>query len=130
MTTPSRSVVVSTRDHPSVVVGRSGSQGPPGPRGPKGDSGDNGDRGPQGMQGPQGATGPEGPAGPMPQRYTHYQNEPSDTWVINHNLGYTPALFTVTDSSGSPVDGDPVDVTAGTALLMFHAAFSGIVVVA
>jgi hypothetical protein len=24
--------------------------------------------------------------------YTHYQNEPSNLWVINHNLNVTPAV--------------------------------------
>lgn len=124
MTEPYAVVSMAVRAPRTVTVTNAGSPGPPGPAGPAGE------RGPAGSAGPRGETGAEGPAGPLPQRYTHYQNEPSDVWVIEHHLGYAPAVFTVTDSAGSPVDGDPVDVNAQTALLMFHAAFSGVVVVA
>lgn len=41
--------------------------------------------------------GLQGPPGPGVEPYVHIQSTPAMTWVINHNLGYTPtpAVFSV-----------------------------------
>lgn len=35
--------------------------------------------------------------------YTHTQNQPTDTWVVNHNLGFQPAV-SVMDFAGTNVE--------------------------
>lgn len=36
--------------------------------------------------------GLQGPPGPAGVSYTHTQSMPSNTWIINHNLGFMPIV--------------------------------------
>lgn len=51
--------------------------------------------------------GPAGPPGSAPQAYVHDQGDPTDVWVIAHNLGYEPN-FSVLDSGGTVIEAVPV----------------------
>jgi hypothetical protein len=44
----------------------------------------------------KGDKGDPGPIGPSASAYVFTQNTPSDTWIINHNLGYKPAVELLT----------------------------------
>lgn len=95
----------------------------PGAAGPLGPTGPQGIQGVQGIQGIQGPTGPQGePSGPV--FYQHTQYTASDTWTINHNLGYAPNV-TVADSAGTIVEGDLQYVDGTTVIIRFSAEFSG-----
>lgn len=76
-------------------------------------------RGPVGLQGVQ---GPQGSA--AIQSFVHNQNVPSDTWTINHNLGFYPNV-SVIDSAGTVVEGDTAWPDSGTIIVSFESAFSG-----
>lgn len=109
--------VVTQDDTSTVIVGESGPQGPPGPAGTAGAPGD---------------PGPEGPAGAAGGTLAYPQGIPSDTWVINHNLGYYPAGIKVVDSGGTVIDGMRITyVSINTVQLQFFVAmqpagFSGV----
>lgn len=78
----------------------------------------------QGPEGPQGQPGIQGPKGEDGGHYFHPQGEPSDTWVINHNLGFKPNV-TVLDSGGTEVEGSVVYPDDNTVIITFSSAFSG-----
>lgn len=73
-------------------------------------------------------TGLQGPPGPPSTldkfAYIHTQNSPSDTWVIDHDLGWNPNV-TVVDSAGTIVEGDIDYVSTNSITLTFSAGFSG-----
>lgn len=69
--------------------------------------------------------GVQGPPGLAGTQYVHTQAVPSLFWVIDHNLGTTPAV-TITDSAGSEVRGEVTHNSANRTTLTFSAAFSGI----
>lgn len=52
------------------------------------------------------------------------QDTPSDTWIIDHNLGKDPSV-TVVDSAGNVVEGDCEYVNTNKVILSFSNAFSG-----
>lgn len=56
--------------------------------------------------------------------YIYYQNTPSDTWTISHNLTFHPNV-TVVDSGGSVVEGEISYPSPTTVLLTFRSGFSG-----
>lgn len=56
--------------------------------------------------------------------YHHRQNTTSDTWVINHNLGFYPNV-TVADSGGTIVEGEIAYTNRNSLTATFSAAFSG-----
>jgi hypothetical protein len=56
--------------------------------------------------------------------YIHYQNVPSVTWDINHNLAKRPSV-TIVDSAGTEVIGGVNYVDDNNLILDFSAAFSG-----
>lgn len=56
--------------------------------------------------------------------YTHIQNSPSMTWLVEHNLGKRPAI-SIEDSAGTEVEGGVEVVDINTVRLTFSAAFSG-----
>ena len=56
--------------------------------------------------------------------YIYYQNTPSDTWTISHNLTFHPNV-TVVDSGGSGVEGEISYPSPTTVLLTFRSGFSG-----
>lgn len=80
-------------DDEATEVVTEGILGPPGPPGA------------DGLPGSPGPQGPPGPSGDTAVSFTWYQGEPSDEWVIPHNLGYRPASAIVTDSSGQTMRG-------------------------
>lgn len=80
--------------------------------------------GPPGAPGPIGPIGPQGPQGEGDKAYTHTQNAPALTWVINHNLGKYPAVDVV-DSAGTTFIGDVNYTSINTLEINFSAEFSG-----
>ncbi len=56
--------------------------------------------------------------------YTHTQDVPSDTWTINHSLGYNPNVAVV-DSSGAVVVGDLEYISLSQIVVRFNGGFSG-----
>lgn len=90
-----------------------------------GQGGARGPQGPQGVQGVQGIQGPQGQGDQRPISYVHDQGMPSNTWTIQHNLGFYPNV-TVVDSSGTVVEGAPDYVDSNTLILTFSAGFSGL----
>lgn len=59
------------------------------------------------------------------QEYIYEQAEPSNEWVIEHNLNTHPSI-TVVDDSGNVVDGDWNYRDSNTIVLNFTAPFSGV----
>lgn len=68
------------------------------------------------------SSGLQGPA--VPVSYVHAQPIPSDTWAIQHDLGWHPNV-TVIDSAGTTVEGDIEYVSENTVTLRFSSGFSG-----
>lgn len=56
--------------------------------------------------------------------YIHDQSIPSDTWLVNHNLGKFPSV-TITDTAGTEIIGEVEYVNSNSLILRFSAAFSG-----
>lgn len=100
--------VLSEKETVSVLV--SETQGPPGIQGEKGEKGDKGDK---------------GDTGPIAPTFVFNQTVPSDTWVVQHDLGKMPAIV-VTDSGGSVVEGDIQYESDLQVTITFSSAFSGI----
>ena len=130
--TPNKYVTVTQKKNVSVVtepadqileVHDPGVAGPQGTQGPQGATGAAGPQGPQGATGATGAAGPQGPtSGPV--SYLHTQYSPSDTWTINHNLGYRPNV-TISDSAYTIIEGDIEYPNSNTIILKFSASFAG-----
>ena len=73
------------------------------------------------------APGPQGPAGtfsPGDVSYTHIQSVASNTWTVNHNLGFNPTAV-VLDSAGTNCEGTFSYPTTNTLIITFTAAFTG-----
>lgn len=129
------------------VQGATGTQGAQGLQGPIG----SGTQGVQGIQGIQGSNGggvtleqlqnaisgaaltstddlTEGTTNlyytPSRVAYSHTQAVVSDSWVINHNLGFRPNI-TVQDSAGTTYEGEITHTNANSLTVSFSAAFSG-----
>lgn len=138
---------VNPHDPTVVIVGQGGPKGLQGTQGATG----TGVQGPQGTtgagtQGAQGATGAQGPEGiasatigttdDLPEgtenlyfktsrvAYTHTQGVSTDTWIINHNLGFYPNL-TVQDSAGTIYEGEITYTNSDSLTVTFSSAFSG-----
>lgn len=56
--------------------------------------------------------------------YVHTQTASSDSWVINHNLGFYPNV-TVIDSAGTTVIGEVNYDSTNKLTIKFSASFSG-----
>ena len=127
--------------------GATGAQGPTGLQGAQGATG----AGAQGIQGLQGTAGggvtlqqlsdaisasalsttddlPEGSTNKYftvgRVSYIHTQGVASDTWIINHNLGFYPNL-TVQDSAGTIYEGEITYTDSVSLTVTFSSAFSG-----
>lgn len=59
------------------------------------------------------------------QNYTHDQQVPSTSWVIDHNLGFYPNIIII-DSTGEQVMGDVAFNTINRVTLTFSSAIFGI----
>lgn len=71
--------------------------------------------------GPQGAPGQFNPGDIA---YTHTQSVSSNTWTINHNLGFNPVAV-VLDSAGTNCEGTISYPTINQMVITFTAAFTG-----
>lgn len=56
--------------------------------------------------------------------YTHNQISASNTWTINHGLGFYPSI-TIFDSSSQQVEGAVTHDTTNTTTIQFSASISG-----
>lgn len=65
--------------------------------------------------------GPQGPAG---VGYLHQQTSSSTTWVINHNLGFRPAVE-LFDSGSQEIDGDVAHPSVNQAIITLSPATTG-----
>lgn len=66
--------------------------------------------------------GPQGPAGVS---YTHQQLAATTTWIINHNLGYRPAVELL-DTGGQEIDGDIAHPSVNQTVITLNPATAGI----
>jgi hypothetical protein len=136
-----------------AVTGAQGTQGVRGPQGTQGIQGTQGlgtqgtqgatgvgTQGVQGTIGVQGATGIGGadvgntddvPEGALNKyfevgrvSYEHTQGSSSNSWVIEHNLGFKPNV-TVVDSAGNIVEGEIAYTNSNSITVSFQASFSG-----
>jgi hypothetical protein len=129
------------------VTGAQGTRGTQGVQGATG-IGTQGTQGTQGTgtQGVQGTEGLQGPAGiggadvgntdDVPEgaenkyftvervSFEHTQGSASNSWVINHNLGFKPNV-TVVDSAGNIVEGEITYTNSNSLTVSFQASFSG-----
>mgnify|MGYP000184888100 FL=1 len=58
-------------------------------------------------------------------QYTHHQETPSDTWVIEHNLGFVPGNELITDLDGNEIDGVTRPIDSNTIQLEFSEPVAG-----
>jgi hypothetical protein len=56
--------------------------------------------------------------------YEHTQGAASNSWVVNHNLGFKPNV-TVVDSAGNIVEGEIAYTNSNSLTVSFQSAFSG-----
>jgi hypothetical protein len=92
-----------------------------------------GPMGPRGLTGPAGAPGSAGATGPAGEKgdkgddggfFAYTQGIASDTWYIEHNLGYNPNIVVI-DSAGTVVEGSYEYPNVNTLIATFSGAFSG-----
>lgn len=67
---------------------------------------------------------PPAGGGPGGSSYTHTQSSSSDTWTVNHNLGYRPTI-TVFDASGAPVGAGIAHSSINQAIISFVIPLTG-----
>jgi hypothetical protein len=61
---------------------------------------------------------------PQALAYEHTQGAVSNSWVINHNLGFKPNV-TVVDSAGTIYEGEITYTNSNSLTVSFSQAFSG-----
>lgn len=88
-----------------------------------------GAQGTQGVRGPQGTQGVQGPAGVVETivpfvSFEYTQGSASNSWTINHNLGFKPNV-TVVDSAGNIMEGEITYTNSNSLTVSFSAGFSG-----
>lgn len=66
--------------------------------------------------------GPQGPAGAF---YLYTQATPATTWIINHNLGYRPAVELL-DAGSQEIDGEIAHPSANQTVVTLNPATAGI----
>ena len=111
-------------------IGTQGTQGATG-------AGTQGVQGTEGLQGPAGIGGADvGNTDDVPEgaenkyftvervSFEHTQGSASNSWVINHNLGFKPNV-TVVDSAGNIVEGEITYTNSNSLTVSFQASFSG-----
>ena len=77
------------------------------------------------FQGPEGPPGPRGDPGSSGlSSYTHVQSVPSDTWIIDHQLGFRPNVHVV-DTNGDECEGEIHNVNLNRLDLIFSSPFAG-----
>lgn len=113
-----------THINSNVTISDSGIQGPKGDTGTTGAKGDTGSTGATGAKGDTGSQGPIGPAGPSGTNYTFEQQSDSASWVVDHNLGYRPAV-TVQDYGKITIEGELNYIDANRLNITFSESISG-----
>lgn len=71
-----------------------------------------------------GPPGPPGPAGPPAEGYDFTQPTPSAVWVINHSLGFYPAVE-AQDTNGDVVEGTVNHQSVNALTITFDTAIAG-----
>lgn len=56
--------------------------------------------------------------------FTHTQSSPSDTWIINHNLGYRPSVELI-DIGGLEIEGEVQHLSLNQTVVRFNVATAG-----
>lgn len=72
-----------------------------------------------------GTQGPPGPAGPASAFYQHTQASPATVWVINHNLGFRPAVELL-DAGGSEFDAEVIHINQNQAQVFLDIPTAGV----
>lgn len=67
----------------------------------------------------------QGPQGPAGTGYIHTQVTPSATWIINHNLGFRPAVELL-DTGGQEIDGEVAHPSINQAVVTLNPATAGL----
>ena len=118
-----QNVVAQEVQSPNVVyVGQGGPSGAQGPAGPQGVQGTSGAALSSTDQLSEGTTNKYFTVNRV--AYVHTQGVASNTWTINHNLGFFPNL-TIQDSAGTLYEGEITYTDSGSLTVTFSAAFSG-----
>jgi hypothetical protein len=65
-----------------------------------------------------------GPQGPASAFYVHTQSVASDTWLINHNLGFRP-IVNVFDSGSQEVEAHVSHPSVTTTIIVFAIPIAG-----
>ena len=73
------------------------------------------------------AAGDQGPAGVSGATYQHNQPSPSDNWIINHNLGYRPAVAAYS-VGGQIMLANIIHMSPNQARILFDGPVSGFAV--
>ena len=74
-----------------------------------------------GLPGPQGPPGPAGVGAPFSTTFV----DPLDTWVVNHNLGRSPAGVTITSLGGVELLADVQNVSVNQTRVYFEVPTAG-----
>lgn len=69
--------------------------------------------------------GPAGPPGTGGGNHQHTQNVASDTWVVNHNLGFRPNIM-VTTLGGVEVEANVVHISINQVQVQFDLPATGL----
>lgn len=75
-------------------------------------------------RGPQGVPGPQGPQGPIGGNFNHTQTLASNTWTINHNLGFKPTIELLT-VGGVVFEGEIVHTSENQAIVYLTQSIAG-----
>jgi len=81
-------------------------------------------QGPSGPPGPAGPTGAQGPPGPSGGGFNHTQSLAAAEWIINHNLGFRPAVE-ILGVGGNEVEAHVLHMSINQVRVYFTAAFAG-----
>lgn len=108
--------VTVIQEKSEVSIASSGTQGP------KGETGATGPTGPTGPQGPQGIQGI--PGDPENISFKFEQQANSNSWTINHNLGYRPAAL-IQNYYNTTIEGSLQHQSINTLIISFSEPVSG-----
>lgn len=71
-----------------------------------------------------GVPGPPGQNGSSGAGFTFYQNTPSETWLINHNLGFYPSVD-LFNTGGMEILGEVVNTSVNQTIVNYNGAIAG-----
>jgi hypothetical protein len=78
-------------------------------------------------QGPSGPKGDKGDTGQAGTTHEHYQTTASSTWVVNHNLGFRPAV-TILSVGGTQMLAEVIHASLNQVLVYFDEPMTGLAV--